>query len=281
MQGRGAGAGGAQAGGAGKTPNSGKMAMPGDGGAGCSKYVIVSARGTGENQLNPTGNRNVVKGVMSQVPGGSNYEVKYPATTDYINGPVQGAADANRYLAGQKTKCPGQKVLLVGYSEGAMVVVRTLQKIAVPESQVVGAVMFGNPFWKAKMPYNKGTATTGQGSASVQGVTVPKQFSNRVFDVCNTGDVVCTSAGGMAAHMNYPSTAAGKEAVTWAASKVKGVGGTEKAVAGGEKADSGKGHAGAPAGPRGGAGGPAGGGSGGNTGKSAGQEAKKNTGAGH
>lgn len=80
--------------------------------------MISSARGTGEPQVNPTGYRNIIKGVMAKVQGGGNYEVKYPATTDYLQGPKIGAADANRYLGQQKTKCPGQKYLLLGYSEG-------------------------------------------------------------------------------------------------------------------------------------------------------------------
>lgn len=39
-----------------------------------------------------------------------------------------------------------------------MVAVTTIQKPAVPEAQIVGVVLLGNPFWQAGKPHNKGTA---------------------------------------------------------------------------------------------------------------------------
>lgn len=80
--------------------------------------LLYSARGTGESQARPTGYRGLIKGVLDAVPGGDNYEVVYPATTDYFRGPMQGATDANRYLKQQQSQCPEQIYVLIGYSEG-------------------------------------------------------------------------------------------------------------------------------------------------------------------
>lgn len=193
------------------------------GGAGCTKYVIVSARGTGESQVNPTGYSAWIKGVLGQAPGGSNYEVVYVAATDYINGPIQGQADTIRYLNQQKTKCPGQHYLLIGYSEGAIVIARAIRALPIPDSQVAGIILLGNPVWKAGKPYNRGTAKTGSGSASIQGIEIPAKYNGKLLDICNTGDIVCTSAGSMVAHIAYQNSPAFKEAQTWAVGKLKAV----------------------------------------------------------
>jgi hypothetical protein len=50
----------------------------GGGSGGCNRYEVISARGTGELQAFPTGNRGTVDGILNAVSGGSNYEVMYP-----------------------------------------------------------------------------------------------------------------------------------------------------------------------------------------------------------
>jgi hypothetical protein len=60
-----------------------QFSWPGFGGLGsgsgsCNRYEVISARGTGELQAFPTGNRGTVDGILNAVSGGSNYEVMYP-----------------------------------------------------------------------------------------------------------------------------------------------------------------------------------------------------------
>jgi hypothetical protein len=50
----------------------------GGGSGGCNRYEVISARGTGELQAFPTGNRGTVDGILNAVSGGNNYEVMYP-----------------------------------------------------------------------------------------------------------------------------------------------------------------------------------------------------------
>ncbi|KAG0149769.1 hypothetical protein CROQUDRAFT_73940 [Cronartium quercuum f. sp. fusiforme G11] len=221
-------------------------------GGGCGKYVIVSARGTGEQQRNPTGYAGYIKGLMKQVPGGSNYEVVYPATVDYTNGPRQGATNAMQYITKQKGKCPKQQLVLIGYSEGAMVVVQLLARQGFPAESVSSIVMYGNPYWQAGKPWNAGTAKTGRGVAAATGIKLPPAFGPKTMDICLTGDMVCTSAGGMAAHLRYPKSQYETAAIAFSAKFLTGGGG---GGAGGGGGGSGEGSSsGTPGGDTGGKG---------------------------
>ncbi|KAH9824813.1 family 5 carbohydrate esterase [Melampsora americana] len=191
------------------------------GGGGCSKYKIISARGTGENQANPTGYRGFINGVLLTVPGGANYEVRYPATVDYMTGPVQGASDANRYLSEQQNKCPEQLYVFIGYSEGAMVITQTMNRISIPTSSIVAIVLYGNPYFRGGAPQNACSAKGGLGDASATGIRMPEKFSSVTFDCCFTGDMICQTTGTMVAHLAYPGSASEKEAVRFASSKLQ------------------------------------------------------------
>lgn len=44
-------------------------------GGACKRYTLLAVRGTGENQTNPSGSKNLVHDLMASVPGGEAYEV--------------------------------------------------------------------------------------------------------------------------------------------------------------------------------------------------------------
>jgi predicted esterase len=79
--------------------------------------------------------------------------------------------------------CPDTKVVLGGYSQGAMVVHNAARKLSA--GQVVGAVTFGDPF-KTQQPDNIENFKTW----------------------CATGDPVCLNGGNVIAHLSYGSNAA-------------------------------------------------------------------------
>ncbi|EGG06919.1 family 5 carbohydrate esterase [Melampsora larici-populina 98AG31] len=199
----------------------GGSSVDNSGGGGCSKYKIISARGTGENQVSPTGCRGFINGVLSAVPGGAVYEVHYPATVDYMTGPGQGASDAIRYISDQQKKCPEQLYVLIGYSEGAMVVTQTMNKISDSSSSIAAIVLYGNPYFKGGAPQNACSAKGGAGDASATGIRMPDKFSSVTFDCCLTGDMICQTTGSIVAHLEYPGSASEKEAVRFASSKLK------------------------------------------------------------
>ncbi|EGG02404.1 family 5 carbohydrate esterase [Melampsora larici-populina 98AG31] len=224
----------------------------GGGGGECGKYAIVSARGTGEKQKNPTGYAGFIKGLMKQVAGGSNYEVVYPATTDYNNGPKQGANDAMKYITNRKGKCGSSKLVLIGYSEGAMVITQLLNKQGFPADLVSSIVLYGNPYWIAGKQWNAGTAKSGKSIAAMTGIKLPPNFGPKTQDVCLTGDMICCG-GSMGPHLKYPGSQYEKEAISFSAKLLNGGG----PAAGGASGGGASGGAGGS--PGGGAGGPPGG----------------------
>lgn len=158
---------------------------------------------------------------MSAVPGGAVYEVHYPATTDYMTGPGQGASDAIRYVSDQQKKCPEQLYVFIGYSEGAMVVTQTMNKISIPSSSIAAIVLYGNPYFKGGAPQNACSAKSGAGDAAATGIQMPAKYSLVTFDCCLTGDMICQTTGSIVAHLAYPGSASEKEAVRFTASKLK------------------------------------------------------------
>ncbi|KAH9816476.1 family 5 carbohydrate esterase [Melampsora americana] len=188
--------------------------------SGCTTYKIVSARGTGESQAQPTGYRGFISGVLATVPGGENYEVVYPATTDYARGPFQGATDANRYLTRQQSQCPEQVYVLIGYSEGAMVVTQTMKNLSISPDLIVAIVLYGNPYFTSGAPQNSCSAKTGSGIASATGIRMPTQYSSITFDCCLTGDSICQTAGSIRPHLAYAGSKSETEAIDFAVSKL-------------------------------------------------------------
>lgn len=77
-----------------------------------------------------------------------------------------------------KQQCPDTKVVLGGYSQGAMVVHKAASSLS--GGQVVGAVTFGDPF-KDQNP---------------DGIQQFKTF-------CASGDPVCLNGGNVMAHLSY------------------------------------------------------------------------------
>ncbi|KAG0144548.1 hypothetical protein CROQUDRAFT_672318 [Cronartium quercuum f. sp. fusiforme G11] len=188
---------------------------------GCGAYTIISARGTGEPQNNPRGNSGFIRGVESAVPGGNNYEVVYPAAPDFARGPVQAVNDMVKYVESVKEKCPNQPYVLMGYSQGAMAVVRSLMRPEIQNKNVVAVVMYGDPYWTSGQPQNGGTATSGSGVASMTGIRLPNNYVSRTRDICLEGDNVCTGRGGLQAHLRYPGSPQEAEAVQFAVRKLQ------------------------------------------------------------
>ncbi|EGF99528.1 cutinase [Melampsora larici-populina 98AG31] len=197
-------------------------AVDNSGGGGCKKYKIISARGTGEPQATPIGYRKYISSVLAAVPDGGNYEVKYPASVDYMSGPGQGAADALKYITSQQSSCPKQLYVFIGYSEGAMVVTQLAAKPSIPTSSVAAIVMYGNPYFKGGAPQNACSAKSGAGIAAMTGITLPAKFAPVTFDCCVTGDMICQTSGSMMPHLGYGGSASEKAAIDFTVGKLKG-----------------------------------------------------------
>lgn len=87
-------------------------------------------------------------------------------------------------------KCPNTKLVLSGYSQGAMVVHHAISKGGISGDKVAAVVVFGDP--------NAGRSISG----------VP---DNKMLSVCGSSDFLCSrQRGGMTisgGHMSYGSSA--------------------------------------------------------------------------
>lgn len=155
--------------------------------AGCQELTFIFARGTTEmgnmgsvvgppvaNQLaSLTGNKVTVQGV------------DYPA--DAAGNAMMGASGGPKMaelIQQAKKQCPDTKVVLGGYSQGAMVVHNAASKVSA--DAISGAVLFGDPF-------------------KMQGVG--KLDTSKVKEFCALGDPVCENGVNVMAHLTYGSNA--------------------------------------------------------------------------
>ncbi|MBW0480463.1 hypothetical protein O181_020178 [Austropuccinia psidii MF-1] len=234
-----------------------QLGLGGGGGGGCHKYVIVAARGTFEAQSGGMGYSGLVRKIRSAVQGGGYYEVQYSAAPEYMMGPTQGGNNGIQYITSQRSRCPGQLYVLIGYSKGAMVITQIMTKPQVPADLIPAIVLYGNPYHQTGAPQNKCSGRTGQGIAAMMGVRMPAKYASKVFDCCVQGDNICQSIGTGVQHLSYGGSANEAAAASFAIQKLQ------------EMLQSGKGTGkGQPENP--GSGKSTGGGSGGEAGKSPG-----------
>jgi hypothetical protein len=65
------------------------------------------------------------------------------AIADFLNGPRQGARDLLSHVQSTLSSCPDTKFVLVGYSQGAMVVVNAENDNSLPVDSVVATIFYG------------------------------------------------------------------------------------------------------------------------------------------
>jgi hypothetical protein len=100
------------------------------------------------------------------------------------------AAIRHSYVAG----CADRPVLLAGYSQGAEVVIRAVDRLTGAEQAHVAVALFGNPSYLPDQPgdYPGGTHAAGvRPSVERTAYTLPAGVRSRTIDVCAPGDGVC------------------------------------------------------------------------------------------
>ncbi|KAF1812841.1 alpha/beta-hydrolase [Eremomyces bilateralis CBS 781.70] len=197
----------------------------------CKSVALIFARGTGE-----PGNMGFVvgPGLGSQLKTALNNDVMLQGadyTTDFSGG---GAKDIIATTQQLKSRCPDTKVVLGGYSQGAMQVHDALGQVG---GDVAAAVTFGDPYssvgfggGSSLLSGFMGGAGSGAGSGGGSGGSFNAE-NGKVF--CSTGDFICglmpggsggsTSSGsGSGGHLSYSSDGSIPEAVKFIVSKVGG-----------------------------------------------------------
>jgi len=193
----------------------------------CPDVEVTFARATTEPPGVGVVGEQFVDALRSQVGGKSVevYPVNYPASDDFVPSVNAGTSDANAHVQSMIANCPNTKMVLGGYSQGAMVI----DQITIAQFPIVGFVpetlsadqadhvatlaLFGNPAAR----YLGGPVST-----------VSPWYGAKAIDLCAPGDTICTPGGALAlpthdemfsaAHLSYPNSGMPAQAAAFVAS---------------------------------------------------------------
>jgi cutinase len=192
----------------------------------CPDVEVTFARGTGE----PPGVGGVgqafVDALRSQVGGRSLgvYPVNYSAGEDFAPSASAGASDANAHVQSMVATCPNTKLVLGGYSLGAMVI----DLITIARGPVVGLI----PATLTADEANHVAAVAAFGNPSDRYLGGPISelspwYGAKAIDLCAPGDPVCTPGGALALpshdelfsaeHLSYSQSGMPSQAATFVA----------------------------------------------------------------
>ncbi|MEV0293589.1 cutinase family protein [Nocardia sp. NPDC050710] len=164
----------------------------------CAAVDVVVARGTGEpGWLGNVIGDSLYGALTEALPVDSTaYAVNYPANLLVPSSLADGTRDMTNHIIGQAARCPDQRFILVGYSQGAAVthgvlgtgIVTILPGIhTLPvylESKVAAVLLFGDPL-------------------RLIGWNVPGLYAWRTANYCAGGDPICGAGIDPGAHTNY------------------------------------------------------------------------------
>jgi cutinase len=165
----------------------------------CPDIEVVFARGTSEAPGLGLPGGAFVDSLRNKVGGRSvgTYAVNYPATYDFLAA-ANGANDASAHIQYMMGACPGTRLVLGGYSQGAAV----MDVIAAVPFPAIG---FNNPLPPDAPEHVAGIAVFGNPSAKLGlPLTSSPVWGGRSIDLCNGNDPICQTDGeSVAAHKAY------------------------------------------------------------------------------
>lgn len=171
--------------------------MPTAAADGCPDVEVVFARGTSE----PPGLGRVGDGLVNALRGQTSrsvgaYAVNYPASYDFGRA-ADGANDASGHVMWMVENCPGTRLVLGGYSQGAAII-DIVAAAPVPgfgftaplppeaADHVAAVAVFGNPSTKIGQP-----------------LTNSPSYGFKTIDLCTDGDPICSPGRIFSAHSGY------------------------------------------------------------------------------
>lgn len=194
----------------------------------CPDVDIVFARGTDEPPGVGVVGQTFIDAFRSDVAGAKTvdvYPVNYPASRDYPTG-VDGVIDAGNHVRGVAASCPGTKIVLGGYSQGAGVIAlltsdgTTAGSTALPTlpaplppgvaDQVAAVALFGKP------------STDLLNSLGMPPLTVGPAYAAKTIDLCVDGDPICSKdqANSIVPHLLYGVNGMASQAAQFAAGRL-------------------------------------------------------------
>lgn len=181
----------------------------------CNDIEVVFARGTSELPGIGRVGEAFVGDLAARVGNRSVgvYGVNYPASYDFLTA-ADGANDASAHIQNVVNNCPGTRLVLGGYSQGAAVM-DIITSVPFPAigftnplppnvpDRVVAVAVFGNPTAKIGLP-----------------LTSSPIYGTRAIDLCNAGDPVCSNGNNVPAHRNYGSDGLTSQAAAFVAGQL-------------------------------------------------------------
>ncbi len=187
-------------------------------GASCATVHVIAARASTE----PAG-EGVIGSLVALIKGDvkatvSQQAVAYPATlTNYASSVARGDSAIRSELAADAAKCPDQKFVLVGYSQGAQVVGDALGgggggNLGTPATggvspaiaaKILAVIQMGDPRRSAGFSFDVGTDPGATGLFPRPPSESLAPFASKIRSYCDTGDPFCASGDNLAAHLDY------------------------------------------------------------------------------
>jgi cutinase len=193
----------------------------------CPDVEVTFARATNEPPGVGVVGQKFIDSLRSQVGGRSVgvYPVNYPASEDFAPSASAGASDASAHVQSMAADCPNTKIVLGGYSQGAMVI----DLITIAQFSVAGLVPASLP--QDVADHVAALALFGNPSDRYLGApvsTVSPWYGAKAIDLCAPGDAICTPGAALAlpthdemfsaAHLSYPNSGMPAQAATFVAS---------------------------------------------------------------
>jgi pimeloyl-ACP methyl ester carboxylesterase len=199
---------------------------PADAQIGCAAVEIVTARGTWE----PQNSSYLLSQVANRVRQGlvgvnvATYDVVYPAQPSFNTSAPQGVTNLVNHLNTEAQQCPNQRYILMGYSQGGLVVVDSLLNTgrayggtgtlsSAAASRIAAIGNFGSMRFTAGMPYNAGTPEAGRQSLLPLQPGALSAYADKMMDYCYNDDWVCQGDGSFLTHLWYIFDGTAQQAV--------------------------------------------------------------------
>ncbi|MGJ0204558.1 cutinase family protein [Leucobacter sp. gxy201] len=172
----------------------------------CTPVLVITVRGTGE----PTKGQlvsGIAKAIEKAEPDKTEViDLDYPADTEVKEGGTLGVRTLIDTLNVQAEHCPGQQFVLLGYSQGALVIGDAL---SAPDTRLVGATagevgidaaagiwavaLFGDPRFNAAEAFNAGTYDSAYSGLLPRPSGALAAYEERLLDFCVAEDFICQS----------------------------------------------------------------------------------------
>jgi hypothetical protein len=187
-------------------------------GSGCAAVSIITARASTEQPGEGITGQLVTAIVNASNQTVSRASVSYPATLqNYASSSLQGIQALTSQLTTLVQNCPNTKVVLLGYSQGAHVVLDvlgggqggSLGTATAPISSSIGShvaavATFGDPRHVTGQSFDLGTSThNGQFPRSSTQLNVLKGYASRIQAYCDSNDEFCDSGNSLQVHLTY------------------------------------------------------------------------------